>query len=141
MRRAIIRLITGLVLVEIIPALACNACRRGTDSSGAQPASGEKAASPASTSSEAQAPSGLPLEAKNYSPAANARNQAVEFSIPTFNVTKTLGSHAAPQGKVFLVIDTVWKNIIPLTKVRKHPEKQKASKPGDQDARIFFSGS
>jgi hypothetical protein len=65
---------------------------------------------------------GPPLEVKAYSPAGKAKNQAVDFSIPSFAVTSTLGSRSAPPGKVFLVIDTVWKNIIPLTKVAKHPD-------------------
>jgi hypothetical protein len=67
---------------------------------------------------------GPPLEAKTYNPAGSAKNQAVEFSIPSFTVSSTVGSSSAPPGKVYLVIDTVWKNVIPLTKVAKHPEQQ-----------------
>jgi len=65
---------------------------------------------------------GPAIELNSYSPAASATNKAVEFSIPSFTVTSTLGSRSAPAGKVFLVVDTVWKNIIPLTKVAKHQD-------------------
>jgi hypothetical protein len=72
-------------------------------------------------------PAGPVIELKSYSPGANATNKAVEFSIPTFTVTSTLGSKPAPAGKVFLVVDTVWKNIIPLTKVAKHQDDAAAT--------------
>jgi hypothetical protein len=67
---------------------------------------------------------------KTYNPAGKAKNQAVEFSIPSFTVTSTVGSSSAPAGKVYLVIDTIWKNIIPLTKVAKHPDQTGASAVG-----------
>jgi hypothetical protein len=67
---------------------------------------------------------------KTYNPAGKAKNQAVEFSIPSFTVTSTVGSSNAPAGKVYLVIDTVWKNIIPLTKVAKHPDQTGTSAVG-----------
>jgi hypothetical protein len=67
---------------------------------------------------------------KTYNPAGKAKNQAVEFSIPSFTVTSTVGSSSAPAGKVYLVIDTVWKNIIPLTKAAKHPDQTGTSAVG-----------
>jgi hypothetical protein len=100
---------------------ACNSCRRSAGTGDATPAGGvsSSAASPNGVAGE---PAGPPLEVKAYRPAASATNKAVEFSIPNFTVTSTLGSRSAPEGKVFLVIDTVWKNIIPLTKVAKHQD-------------------
>jgi len=116
--------VTGLITFSIVLfSSACSACRHSSGAAGTSPSSGAltAAAGPTGAVTEQAGPA---IELKSYSPAASATNKAVEFSIPTFTVTSTVGSHPAPAGKVFLVVDTVWKNIIPLTKVPKHPDQQ-----------------
>ena len=112
--------ITGLITVSIVlSTAACSSCRHSSGAAGAPPSGGGPTATAGPTGAVAEQ-AGPAIERKSYSPAASATNKAMEFSIPSFNVTSTLGSHPAPEGKVFLVMDTVWKNIIPLTKVAKH---------------------
>jgi len=112
--------ITGLITSSIVlSTAACSSCRHSSGAAGAPP-SGDGPTATADPTGAVAEQAGPAIERKSYSPAASATNKAVEFSIPSFNVTSALGSHPAPEGKVFLVMDTVWKNIIPLTKVAKH---------------------
>lgn len=116
--------VTGLIAFSIVFSFsACSACRHSSGAAGTSPSGGALTATAPPTGAVAEQ-AGPAIELKSYSPAARASNKAVEFSIPTFTVTSTIGSHPAPASKVFLVIDTVWKNIIPLTKVPKHPDQQ-----------------
>ena len=96
----------SIVLIFALSFSACSSCRHSAGTTEATTAGGisSSALSPNGVAGE---PPGPPLEVKAYRPAANATNKAVEFSIPSFNVTGTLGSHPAPEGKVFLVMDTV----------------------------------
>jgi len=100
---------------------ACTSCRHSTAASGSA-STGSVAAATTATNAGASEPAGPVLEAKAYSVDAGAKNQAVEFSIPSFTVTNALGTSSAPPGKAYLVLDTVWKNIIPLTKVAKNQD-------------------
>lgn len=111
--------VTAIPMVLLVS--ACSSCRR---SPGAAHTSASASAAPSAAlqNGTASEPSGPALEMKTYNPAGKAQNRAVEFSIPSFSVTGTLGSRNAPEGKIFLVIDTVWKNIIPLAKVAKHQD-------------------
>jgi len=131
MSKAASYVLTGLILPLMLFLASCDACRKKNSlTAEASPSGGGSTAAAGNTRAESAGPpeaaeqAGPPLELKSYSPAARAKNQAVEFSIPSFSVTRTLGSRTAPSGKAFLVIDMVWKNIIPLTKVLRHPEKQ-----------------
>ena len=114
--------VTGLIVFFIVlSSSACSSCRHSSEVAGTSPSGGALTATagPAGAVAEQAGPA---IELKSYSPAASASNKAVEFSIPNFTVTSTLGSRSASAGKVFLVVDTVWKNIIPLTKVAKHQD-------------------
>jgi hypothetical protein len=116
MLRTILKAILAVLAVSVALSTSdCSSCRRSAGTPEATAAGG-------TLSSAAGEPAGPALEVKTYHPDGKAKNQAVEFSIPGFTVTSTLGSRSAPAGKVFLVVDTVWKNIIPLTKVAKHPD-------------------
>ena len=116
MMRTILTALIGLItLAVLLSSCGCSSCRH---SAGTPEATAASSTLPGAASE----PAGPPLEVKAYNPAGKAKNQAVEFSIPSFTVTSTLGSRSAPAGKVLLVIDTVWKNIIPLTKVAKHQD-------------------
>ncbi len=111
MTRIIRLLFTGLIALSVAFSSACTGCHHSSGTTEAGTPGVALTAGPF-------------LEVKNYSPAGRAANGAVEFSLPTFSVANTLGAHTAPTGKVFLVIDTIWKNIIPLTKVSKHSDNQ-----------------
>jgi hypothetical protein len=112
----------GLIaLFFVLSSFSCSSCRHSSGAADTPPSGGALAPTAGSTGAVAEQ-AGPAIEMKSYSPAASATNKAVEFSIPTFTVTSTLGSQPAPAGKAFLVIDTVWKNIIPLTKVAKHQD-------------------
>jgi len=118
MLRTILKAILAVLAVSVALSTSdCSSCRHSAGTPEATAAGG-------TLPGAVGEPAGPPLEVKAYNPAGKAKNQAMEFSIPGFTVTSTLGSRSAPAGKVFLVIDTVWKNIIPLSKVPKHPDKQ-----------------
>ena len=120
MRNVLMTLITTTAVFVALLSSGCSSCHHsgGTaDASGAGGASGSATGGGGGGAAEA---SGPPLEVSAYSAGAQAKNQAVAFSIPTFSVTQTVGSSTAPPGKAYLVLDTVWKNTIPLTKVAKH---------------------
>jgi len=118
MTRTTLVVFAGLIALSMgLFSSACSSCRHSAGTVEATAAGG-------TLPGAVGEPAGPALEVKAYNPAGKAKNQAVEFSIPTFTVTSTLGSRSAPAGKVFLVIDTVWKNIIPLTKVAKHQDDQ-----------------
>ena len=127
MKRTIfVALVASIAVTVALSFSGCSGCRRSGGTTETTAAGGAPASATGSTGA-AREPAGPPLEVKTYNRVGSAKNQAVEFSIPSFTVTGTVGSSTAPAGKVYLVIDTVWKNVIPLTKVSKHPEQQDAT--------------
>jgi len=151
MNRTVQFLASSLVLASVLSFSDCSSCRHSTTAASGG-STGSASASSTTTNASANEPAGPPLEAKSYRVDAAAKNQAVEFSIPSFTVTSTLGTNNAPSGKAYLVLDTVWKNIVPLTKVAKQQEdaagtngagglglgaeqSSKSEKPGDFEMR------
>jgi len=112
---------SAIALAFLLSSPSCSSCRHPTGSPQSAGA-GARAASVTAANAGTAVPAAAPLATKSYSVTAKSKNQAVEFSIPAFTVTGALGANTAPPGKSYLVVDTVWKNIIPLTKVAKNQD-------------------
>jgi hypothetical protein len=123
-----------LVQVSVAPAVApVQAGGAAAESGGVLVGSGGQAAAsgaePAGESSSAPPPAAVaPIAiAQVGQPIAN---KTVEVRVVGVRSMPTIGSQTAGQGREFVVVDTSWKNIIPLTKVNRKKASDRTAGAG-----------